>query len=128
MNKTLVILAIVVIISAVIISIFISGGTDIVILGLNPFKSQTECDDGIDNDGDRFVDLTDPGCSSKDDKNELDYTKQCDDGIDNDGDKFVDMADYGCVNPIDVDENNCMDNVCAGLETCLNCPEDCGTC
>ena len=107
MNKTLVILAFVVIIAVVIVSFFISGlGTDIVILGVNPLSGKAECDDGIDNDGDEFVDLIDPGCSSKDDESELDSTKECDDGIDNDNNGYIDMEDDACVSPIDVDESN----------------------
>jgi len=129
MNKTIVLLAVVIIIAVLITSFFISGiGTDIVILGVNPLKGQTECNDGKDNDDDKFVDLTDPGCKSKDDKTELDSTRECDDGIDNDNDGYIDMKDPGCVSPIDVDESNCGDNVCEGLETCSSCPEDCGLC
>ena len=107
MNKTLVILAFVVIILAVLISLFISEvGTDYAVLGMNPFRGQTECNDGIENDGDGFVDLIDPGCSSKDDDSESDPTKECDDGLDNDYDGYLDMEDDDCVSPIDVDESN----------------------
>jgi len=105
MNKTLLILAVVVIISAVIVSLFISGGADIITLGISPFQGKTECDDSRDNDGDGYVDLTDPGCISKDDESELDLTKECDDQIDNDNDGYVDMKDNSCVSPIDVDES-----------------------
>jgi len=105
MNKTLLILAVVVIISAVIVSFFISGRTDIITLGMNPFKAKTQCDDEIDNDNDGFVDLIDPGCISKNDESELDFTKECDDGLDNDKDGYVDMEDHSCVSPIDVDES-----------------------
>ena len=106
MNKTLVILAVVVILSIVIVSFYISGVSDIVILGINPAGSQLECNDGIDNDGDKFVDLIDPGCHSKLDESELDSTKECDDGLDNDNNGYIDMEDSDCVSPIDVDESN----------------------
>ncbi len=63
------------------------------------------CRDGKDNDGDTFIDLKDPGCSSKVDKSELGST-QCDDGIDNvDSDTLVDYPnDPGCSSPSDNDE------------------------
>ncbi|MCX8158843.1 MAG: hypothetical protein N3D20_00935, partial [Candidatus Pacearchaeota archaeon] len=52
-----------------------------------PYK---QCIDGIDNDGDGFIDYSsDPGCSSALDDNESD-NPQCSDGIDNDGDNLVD--------------------------------------
>ena len=128
MKKMFVILAVVVIISVLVVSFFISGiGSDFIILGINPLSEKAECDDGIDNDFDGFVDLADPGCLSRD-EDESDPTKECDDGKDNDNDGFIDMEDFGCVSPIDVDESNCGDNVCEGFDTCSNCPEDCGTC
>jgi len=57
-----------------------------------------ECDDGVDNDGDGFVDLADPGCDDTSDLFELGELP-CDDGVDNDGDGFVDLADLGCDGP-----------------------------
>jgi len=86
------------------------------------------CNDLLDNDGDGFIDYPkDPGCLNQRD-NEFNSYIECDDGIDNDRDGRVDMQDYGCVSPIDVDETDCGDNICEGLESCRNCPEDCGTC
>jgi len=80
------------------------------------FKCQpTQCSDGIDNDGDGFVDSAgiagaaspDPGCSGPDDDDEH-GTAQCDDGLDNDGDGFIDYqrsgGDPGCISPTDEDE------------------------
>ena len=41
----------------------------ILIVGLVAAKPpRTQCRDGIDNDGDTFVDLSDPGCKNKKDK------------------------------------------------------------
>jgi spore coat protein A len=56
------------------------------------------CSDGVDNDGDGFVDHAggDPGCDSPGDLGEHAPTLPCDDGIDNDGDGFVDTADPAC--------------------------------
>ncbi|MCB9358687.1 hypothetical protein H6503_02030 [Candidatus Woesearchaeota archaeon] len=63
-----------------------------------------ECSDGIDNDGDGNIDLSDAGCDNEFDDDESDepvYVPQCSDGIDNDGDTLVDMDDPGCSSPDD---------------------------
>lgn len=58
----------------------------------------TQCNDGVDNDGDGFVDLADSGCTDLGDNNEyiIGATNDCTDGIDNDGDGLVDAADPSC--------------------------------
>lgn len=90
-------------------------------------RAAKACDDGQDNDGDGYIDYPDdPGCSSKNDKSELNPEIECDDGDDNDGDGDTDMDDAGCSGPTDDDESNCGDEVCEGSETQQNCPEDCG--
>jgi hypothetical protein len=60
----------------------------------------TQCEDGRDNDGDRFVDGADPGCR-RDSTEAPDNTPKpgadCQDGLDNDSDGLVDAAqDPGC--------------------------------
>jgi len=63
-----------------------------------------DCDDGVDNDGDGFVDHPDdPGCTGPDDASEL-GTTQCDDGVDNDGDGAIDLDDPNCSGPNDNQE------------------------
>lgn len=56
----------------------------------------TECNDGIDNDGDGFIDTGieggDPGCDSPSDQSELNPNVECDDGFDNDGDNRFDFG------------------------------------
>ncbi len=47
------------------------------------------CDDGIDNDYDNRVDLSDPGCRES-------TVAACLDGVDNDGDGRVDQGDLDC--------------------------------
>jgi len=90
-------------------------------------RAAKACDDGLDNDGDGYTDYpSDPGCSSKNDKSELNPAIECDDGSDNDGDGDTDMDDAGCSSPTDNDETNCGDGVCEGGETSGNCPADCG--
>ena len=89
-------------------------------------RAQKACRDGIDNDGDGYVDLDAPGCRSKNDISELNSGVECDDGIDNDGDNSVDYNDAGCSGPTDNDETNCGDSVCEGGETQQTCLEDCG--
>jgi RTX calcium-binding nonapeptide repeat (4 copies) len=72
-----------------------------------PPTGDTECDDGIDNDGDGTVDMEDPDCSSPDDDSEgSGGTPACDDGIDNDGDGTVDMEDPDCSSPDDDSEGS----------------------
>ena len=67
----------------------------------------TQCNDGLDNDGDTFTDFpNDPGCSSATDASEL-GTAQCDDGIDNDVDGDTDFpVDAQCGSPTDDDESS----------------------
>lgn len=79
--------------------------------------TQRECSDGLDNDGDGFVDHPDdPGCRVASSPSE---TPECDDGLDNDGDGDIDTADSGCVDPSDTSErldcNDGFDNDGDGL-------------
>lgn len=54
----------------------------------------TECNDGIDNDGDGKIDFpNDPECKSADDDSEA---PECSNGKDDDGDGKIDRADPGC--------------------------------
>ena len=64
------------------------------------------CDDGVDNDGDTFVDLADPGCTSPEDDDESDATPaaQCSDDLDNDADDRLDLADPDCTSESDPSE------------------------
>ena len=69
----------------------------------------TECTDGIDNDGDLLIDFpNDPGCDSTLDNNEVDVVlAACEDTIDNDGDSLIDYPqDPGCDSLGDDDEYN----------------------
>ena len=66
--------------------------------------SFTQCQDGVDNDGDSLVDLVDPGCKIPTDNDESAATTQCQDGEDNDGDGLTDLADPGCKIPTDNNE------------------------
>lgn len=75
------------------------------------------CNDGVDNDGDGFVDYPDDsGCRKWWDRTETNPNIECDDGLDNDGDSLVDMQDPGCESITDNDEtdgtqipNSCSD-------------------
>lgn len=83
--------------------------SDSVVVPVRP----SQCSDGIDNDGDTFIDYpNDPGCSGPDDDNEEDtpngdddddaddddpvVISECNDGLDNDGDGLTDENDPGC--------------------------------
>ena len=72
-------------------------------------QGKSACNDGNDNDGDELIDLNDPGCESKGDKDEYNAppAAACDDGQDNDQDGKVDYpADSGCSSSQDGDETN----------------------
>jgi hypothetical protein len=76
-------------------------------------SEQFDCFDGIDNDGDGFIDFAggDPGCQFANDQSEA---AQCSDGIDNDFDGTTDYpAEYpDCVGPDDGSElPQCGDSV-----------------
>jgi hypothetical protein len=80
-------------------------------------EPKPQCSNGIDDDGDGFIDFpADPGCSGPDDNNETDPTPkpQCSNGIDDDGDGRVDFGpnpfhderpETGCTGPDDPDES-----------------------
>jgi hypothetical protein len=70
----------------------------------------SQCQDGVDNDGDGRVDFpADPGCESPADNTEVDA--QCGDGVDNDGDGSVDW-------PADLECSSSADNTEAGTPAC----------
>ncbi len=89
----------------------LDGDTDTIDVTINTEGGQQlpECSDGLDNDGDGWVDMDDPGCSSPDDDDESDDPQlpQCNDGIDNDNDGLIDWpADPGCSGLTDDDESD----------------------
>jgi hypothetical protein len=91
----------------------------------NGVKPTTEvisvCNDGIDNDGDGFMDyLSDPGCSSITDDSECNpLLPKCDNCIDDDKDGKIDLADEECLNGSDPTESaNTIDNANNIPETC----------
>jgi hypothetical protein len=71
-----------------------------------------QCADGLDNDGDTFIDFPDDvGCASATDDDEFNAPPaqpQCNDGIDNDGDTKIDYPadNLGCVDAADDDETD----------------------
>jgi hypothetical protein len=71
-----------------------------------------QCDDGIDNDGDGYVDYpNDSNCSSPSDTTELGVPPtwapvECSDGTDNDGDGWIDGSDGDCDGPLDTSESS----------------------
>jgi hypothetical protein len=77
---------------------------------MNRSPCASDCQDGIDNDGDGKVDFpADPGCSNASDLSEQ---PQCSDGRDNDGDGLVDFAggDPGCASASGVVEDPACDD------------------
>ena len=51
-----------------------------------------DCSNGIDDDGDGYIDCNDFDCSGDSDC----PSEVCDDGIDNDGDSYIDCDDFDC--------------------------------
>lgn len=84
----------------------------LVLVALTPLaqaQGKPACNDGTDNDGDGLVDIDDPGCASKSDRDESNAAPApaCRDSIDNDQDGQVDYpADPGCSSSDDNDEAN----------------------
>lgn len=74
----------------------------------------SQCNDGIDNDGDTLIDAFDSGCADKADNDESDDptpAPQCSDSIDNDADGLIDYPDdLGCSRAADNLEESCIDS------------------
>ncbi|NOS68053.1 MAG: hypothetical protein HOO67_06890 [Candidatus Peribacteraceae bacterium] len=83
-----------------------NGYSSFTFCGFPPVCALAQCQDGIDNDGDGFTDLSDFSCSAATDNDETNPKSQCQDGVDNDGDGKADAVDPGCVNSQDNDEFN----------------------
>ena len=89
---------------------------DVDVQALNVQIVPTQCEDGLDNDGDGLIDMNDPGCSTPQDDDESNGTSECQDGINNDGDSATDYpADFSCSSPQDDDETlpraQCQDSL-----------------
>jgi outer membrane protein assembly factor BamB len=69
-----------------------------------------ECQNGIDDDDDGFVDTDDPGCDDAFDASERTDRYACDNGLDDDGDGAIDADDYGCPFPYATYEDPPCDN------------------
>lgn len=85
-----------------------------------------ECSDGIDNDGDGYIDISDYGCRSGSLWSEK-GTADCDDGVDNDGDGLLDWPeDRGCLwVGSDTEENaQCGDNIDNDQDGYIDYPDD----
>ena len=55
-------------------------------LGIEVNYSGFACNNGLDDDGDGFIDSNDVGCAIASDINEIDPSTFCSNGIDDDGD------------------------------------------
>ncbi len=65
----------------------------------------SDCSDGIDDDGDGWVDSYDPDCASVGYEDGV-GTTECNDGLDNDRDGAVDSADPDCTDAADASEGD----------------------
>jgi len=94
-----------IVLSGVVLPLLVSADDISVIL----IVADTECSDGVDNDGDFLIDFpADTSCTSALDDDESDLLLfQCNDGTDNDGDGQIDFpADIGCDSLLDDNETN----------------------
>ena len=57
----------------------------------------TECNDGIDNDGNLYYDVSDEGCVSALDEIENNNATTCANGSDDDDDGWIDADDVDCL-------------------------------
>jgi hypothetical protein len=72
----------------------------------------TACSDGLDNDLDNWLDLSDPGCDDLADVDERGPAEECDNGIDDDSDGFFDFPDDpDCDNLFDIEEKVALTGV-----------------
>jgi len=85
-----------------------------------------DCDDGIDNDNDGYVDYPqDIDCVTPYDSETEKQTHICNDGIDNDNDGYTDYPeDVACLTEFGTDEfpkqgTTCQDKVCTETESCI---------
>ncbi len=89
---------------------------------------ETNCTDGIDNDGDGLVDCSDSDCTA-DPACQPVPVENCTDGIDNDGDGLVDCSDSDCTadpacQPVPVE--NCTDGIDNDGDGLVDCSDsDC---
>jgi hypothetical protein len=88
-------------------------------LALASLTSSGNCDNGIDDDGDGWIDLWDPDCTTGTGETGLAFTA-CNDGADNDGDGDVDAADAQCGTGFDNNEED------ASADDCMNGADDDG--
>lgn len=79
---------------------------DFYLVEIENLIDQPDCDDGLDEDGDGWIDYpADPGCEDAFDDSERDPLLVCDNGLDDDGDGFIDFPeDDGCSDVFDPDE------------------------
>jgi hypothetical protein len=88
-----------------------------------------QCNDGLDNDGDSFIDYPDdPECASATDN--IEEFQQCEDNYDNDSDGLIDFPlDPGCTDSLDTDETNvyqCNDGLDNDSDSKIDYPLDPG--
>ena len=100
---------------------------DVVVTGIG---GTTQCNDGIDNDGDGLIDFPDdPGCTDSLDLDETDVP-QCSDGLDNDNDGLTDFPnDPSCSSYLDDDESGppaCSDGADNDGDGLADFPDDPG--
>ena len=97
-------------------------------LSIEAERIRMECNDGVDNDEDGFIDDDDQGCASRSDRSERDYafTPDCDNGLDDDGDGRIDYPfDPGCETRGGTDESREGD-LSEWQPACLNGLDDDG--
>jgi len=94
---------------------------DLTDLGGNGSTSEI-CNDGLDNDGDSYIDCDDYDCDEDASCGGTNSDEICNDGLDNDGDSYIDCDDYDCDDDTSCDgsgsdggNTDCDDSVLANL-------------
>lgn len=80
----------------------------------------TACQDGLDNDGDGWIDELDPDCAAGTEELGLGLAG-CNDGLDNDGDGLIDANDPECTRGSDdevLGSDPCADDCLYGAQSC----------
>ncbi len=77
----------------------------------NPLDAVDNCSDCIDNDGDGWVDVSDPDCAGEEGEINATTDSTCNDGLDNDDDGFIDAEDDNCLDGSAGESEDCSDGI-----------------
>tara|TARA_B100000965_G_scaffold135411_1_gene112709 strand:+ start:383 stop:4399 length:4017 start_codon:yes stop_codon:yes gene_type:complete len=101
------------------------GNTDIDNVSVQVGEPVEICDDGVDNDGDPYVDCDDFDCNDDPACGGSGTDEICDDGVDNDGDSYIDCDDFDCTSDVACGgsgtDGSCAEYGCIGFTPSNSC-------